>query len=69
MVWLRSSGDFSNIPKSPKGFPQFRVSLKAVIHSFSKLIQQIFSVGIPSEGQPDTGDVALEMTDKATPLI
>lgn len=24
---------------------------------------------MPSEGQPDTGDVALEMIDKATPLV
>ena len=24
---------------------------------------------MPSEGQPDSGDMALEMTDKATPLV
>ena len=34
---------------------------QSFIHSLSKLIQQIFSVGMPSEGQPDTGDVTLEM--------
>lgn len=32
---------------------------QSFIQSFSKLIQQIFSVGMPSEGQPDTGECGI----------